>query len=350
MDTAQRDRAGVLKQLVDAGPRARFFPAIAMLEQLFPSAPPLGQDGPPRLEPVRFRHDPSLRFSAGDITSIQLVALPATEQAAARHVIEVVTTFLGLTGSISPLPNYISDSVQAEDPEHATRRDFLDVFHHRAISLLFRGVTRLSIPRAHEAHATSVWIKRALCLAGIDTFEAPATRALPLSQLLPMLPLLIGRARGARTLRAALTQVIGTALGRDVQIDIVENVEGWVGLGPDQRTLLGRSNGRLGIDANLGVRARERSGRFGVRIGPLTQADYERLRPGSEVVALIQDTVQIFTRNAVDYDLELVLHDDTATAFSLGGKPAAALGRTTWLAGRTSARSVTRRDAHRTAA
>jgi len=347
MDSAQRDRAGVLKQIVDAGPRGRFFPTIALLERLFPSSPALGTDGPPRLEPIRFRHDPSLRFSAGDMSGIRFIALPATDQGPARHIIEVVTTFLGLTGSISPLPNFVADAVQAEDPEHPIRRDFLDVFHHRAISLLFRGVSRLSIPRAHESHATSTWIKRSLCLAGIDSYEAPATRALPLAQLLPMLPLLVGRARGARTLRTALRQVVGTLLERDIAIEIVENVEGWVHLAADQRTALGRANGRLGIDANLGVRARERSGRFVVRVGPLTQGDYDRFDPGGDALALIQDTVQIFTRNAVDYDLELVLNAETATAFRLG---AGVLGRTAWLGGRTAARSVTRRDAHRTAA
>lgn len=349
MEPKERDRAGVLKSIFESGSTSRFFALLSLLEQLFPEAPRLGLDGPARREPIRLRHDPELRFSDGDIAAVRAIVVPGTDAASKRHVIEIVTTFLGLTGTASPLPSFMTESVVLEDRDRPVRRDFLDVFHHRAISLLFRGVARLSIPREHTATATTVWVKRGLCLGGIDAYDVPATRVLPVSQVVQLLPLLVGRARGARTLRTALRHVLAPALGPSAHVELVENVEGWVELEEGQRMFLGTSNCSLGESTHLGVRARERSGKFGIRIGPLGVDAYDRFLPGGDLSAIVRETVQLFTRNPVDYDLELMIGTESSVAFALSEHNPAALGRTTWLGGQSAARTVTLRDAQRAA-
>jgi len=347
MDTAERNRASILKNLIDQGGRSRFFPSINLLERLFENAPRLGMDGPPRLESVRFRHDPSLRFAAGDIASIKLVSIPESGLNPARHVIQVETAFLGLTGTSSPLPSYIAEQIAHEDPDSPIRRDFLDVFHHRAISLFYRGVARACMPREHTSRKTSVWIQRGLTLAGIDAYDVAPTKVVPASSLLRMLPLLVGRARSARALQTALRHVLKPALAEGSAVTLIENLPGWLDIEPADRMALGQKNHALGTSTHLGVRAPERSGRFGIRIGPLQLANYGRFLPGGDQLPLIRETTQIFTRNPVDYDLELVVAANAVPSFHLTSENPAALGRTTWLAGEQSERVVVVSEAHR---
>lgn len=339
MDTAERNRTRLLKQLIERGGKGRFFATVDLLERLFAEAPRVGGAGPPRLELIRFRHHPGLAFSAGDIHSLRVLHMPASGNDPARHVVEAETTFLGLTGSISPLPSYIAEQVLLEDVDNPIRRDFLDVFHHRALSLLYRGVARVSMPREHTAKKTSVWIRRGLALGGVDAYEHTPTKVLPVAALLRLLPLLVARSRGARSLQTALRHVLAPALD-DAQVSIVENLEGWLELPTEDQMLLGKANHALGQRTHLGIRTPERSGKFALEIGPLRIGNYQRFLPGGDQLSVIRETVQMFTRNPVDYDLHLVVGADAVPSFALSMEHPAILGRTTWLAGKHSARTV----------
>lgn len=347
MDTPERDRARLLKALLELGPRGRFLPTVDLLERLFPTAARVGGEGPPRQEALRFRSDPSLGFAAGDIRRTRVVRVPGGALEPPRHVVEVEATFLGLTGSSSPLPNHILEQVLQDDADDGLKRDFLDVFHHRLISLLYRGVARGSLPREHTARTTSVWIKRALTLGGIDAYDVPVARKVPTATVLQMLPLLVGRARGARALRTAIRHVLSPALGPGTTVDIVENVQGWLDIAPAERLALGRANHALGRTTHLGARAPERSGKFAIRVGPLRMADYRRFLPGGDQLPLLREAVQLMTRNAVDFDVQLVVGSDAAPAFTLSASSPGSLGRTTWLGGAVGERVVVVADAQR---
>src|SRR5262249_23771600 len=131
--------------VLKAAPHSTFFHIVALLERLTPDAVRVGGDGPPSGEKIRFRHDHELNFSAGDIASARVRLLP---QSAERYldepkaVYEVTTTFLGLTGTMSPLPTYMAEEVLHEDDKRPARRDFLDIFHHRFISFFYRAVAK----------------------------------------------------------------------------------------------------------------------------------------------------------------------------------------------------------------
>ncbi|HEY0092707.1 MAG TPA: type VI secretion system baseplate subunit TssG, partial [Archangium sp.] len=89
--------------------RLGFFQLVAFLERLTSEATRVGELGPVLQERIRFRHDPSLGFSSGDVSDVALRQVPVQEDdaLARRPLFEVVTTFLGLTGSASPLPMYV---------------------------------------------------------------------------------------------------------------------------------------------------------------------------------------------------------------------------------------------------
>ena len=117
-------------ELEDRAPGASFFALVAHLERALGGAR-LGGDGRAEDERLRLRHDPSLAFQAGEVASVGV-------DAHGRTTIE--TTFLGLSGAVGPLPVFLREEVACEDPDRGVRRDLLDVFHHRALSLLYRGV------------------------------------------------------------------------------------------------------------------------------------------------------------------------------------------------------------------
>ena len=83
-------------------------------------------------ELLRFRHDPAMAFAAGDVS-----ALEASPAGAA-----LTTAFLGLSGPLGALPNYLCEEVIQEDDETPVRRGLTDVFHHRFIGLFYRLVSR----------------------------------------------------------------------------------------------------------------------------------------------------------------------------------------------------------------
>ena len=340
MDATERDRARLLKAVLDLGARGRFVATVDMLERLFPDAARVGLDGPARSEAVRFRSDVSLGFAAGDLKSVGVERVPSPS-GPDRHVIRVEATFMGLAGSSSPLPNYLVEDILADSLEGSVRRDFLDVFHHRLISLLYRGMTRASMPREETTRTPSAWRRRALALGGIDSYDASPTRFVPVETVLRMLPLFVGRARSARSMRTALRHVLSPALGPDATVELVENLAGWLEIERADRVQLGKANHALGKNMHIGSRAPERSGRFAVRIGPLDLDNYARFLPGGDQLPVVRETVQLFTRSTVEYDVQLVVSAKAAPTFQLSASRPAPLGRTTWLGGSAHERIVT---------
>src|SRR5690349_16982663 len=102
-----------------------FFALISTLERLQPSAERVGGYGPVAQEALRFRNDPSMGFSASDVSDAAIIKVDGAG-GRSREVVEVTTTFLGLTGSVSPLPLHIPAEVAHESGPRNVQRDFLD--------------------------------------------------------------------------------------------------------------------------------------------------------------------------------------------------------------------------------
>jgi type VI secretion system protein ImpH len=314
----------------------RFVPLVALLEQLTSGAVRVGGDGPPAEEAIRFRHDPSLIFSSGDVSQVRLV--PRVDEwgqshGGPKHVFEVVTTFLGLTGASSPLPGYMVEEIAQEDQDRPLRQQFLDLFHHRLLSLLYRALTRY-MPEAEATRAgDDVWTRRVLALAGLDTYERGPSVGLSRSQLLRLAPLLATRARTARTLELALSDVLREDLG-EARVTVRQFAGSWVEVDSEQRMMLGKLNSHLGRTSMLGGKLFDRAGKFIIGISPLEGGTYHRLLPEGDLSPLVREVVALVVRDPLECALELGVHEDVLGAFQLKRKNAARLGRNTYLGGR----------------
>ncbi|NOX53111.1 MAG: type VI secretion system baseplate subunit TssG [Planctomycetes bacterium] len=99
---------------------------------------PVGQDGPPDREPVRFRTLPSHTFPPSSICSLEL--RKPEEELPPGPLAQVTVSFLGLIGPNGALPHhYTSLVIERLRAKDRSLRDFLDLFNHRLISLFYRA-------------------------------------------------------------------------------------------------------------------------------------------------------------------------------------------------------------------
>jgi len=323
--------------VLTAAPNSSFFHIVALMERLTMEAVRIGDDGPPSKERIRFRHDYDLGFHAGDIAKAEVKELPRNAEGFLEAPIpyfDVRTTFLGLTGTISPLPLYIAEEILHEDDTNPVRRDFLDVFHHRLISLFYRSITKYMPAREHVTHSADIWMRRALFLTNLDPDISTRNLDVHPSVLVRLAPLLAGRGRGPRVLALALREVLREPLEPDGTVHIDQFAGGWIEVDEDQRMAIGMRNCRLGSEAILGKRAFDQSGRFGIRIGPLHSHNYKRFTRDGDLLPVVKNVVELCTKEALDFDVRLELAADAVPSFTLSaGEGGAELGRDTRLRG-----------------
>lgn len=307
MEARDRDPAAALtwEEYSVAAPRS-FFGLVSFLERVTAGASPIGGAGPAHREAIRFHHDPDLGFHAADVRSVEIAEDPRR--------FEVLTTFLGLSGTASPLPPYIAEGILFDTFEQGTQRDFLDLFHHRAISLLYRSVIRLNPARVHRSDASDPWLLRLLGLAGI---QPDPGLALQPRHLMVLIPILTKRARGAAALRVAVAAILRDELP-DLDVRIRELAGQWLNVDEDQFTRLGARNHALGELTVLGRRVYDRRGRFAVRIGILTRDQADLFAEGQLLLDRLRAAVGLILRDPLEYDLELELHESAAETMRIG--------------------------------
>ncbi len=344
----KRTASDLLAALGEALPKARhasFFSVLRLLERLLAGRPRIGSARSPDEELIRFRHDPSLGFNASDFSSIVLGKAHASGKddpngTGQREILEITSTFLGLSGSVSPLPPYFADEVAREDPYTPHRQTFLDIFHHRLVSLFYRSAVRYNLPSEFVSDATDKWSRRILSLSGVatDQFSGNARAGesvLSNAQLLTLTPLLATHVRSAHGLELGLSRILQAELA-DVTIKVSQFLGGWMKLGNPQRMCLGRFNCELGNTTVLGERVFDAASRVQLTIGPLTRESYERFLPDGDLYHTTSKVVRIFSDNLLEFQLELVMASGTAPGLCLlSSNPTSSLGRNTWLGQRT---------------
>ena len=85
--------------LLKGAPRFSFFQAVRLLQAVYRDAPRVGRQGPVDRERIRFRPVLDFAFASSDVAAIR-----ETELEDGSTGVEVLTTFLSLYGTASPLP------------------------------------------------------------------------------------------------------------------------------------------------------------------------------------------------------------------------------------------------------
>jgi type VI secretion system protein ImpH len=308
----------------------------------------LGHGADPNREALRLRAAVHFKFPPRELAE--------AHRSTPDRPAELIANFFSLAGANAPLPDWVAELLlQQERHQDPGLRDFLDIFHHRLLALLYRvrlhyrpwldpallgsgshntgsqSSTRPDLSRARNAMA-----QRLLSFAGLGLPELQGRLGIPDEELLPFAGLLWHRPRSVH----GLTRILEYALG--VPVAARENRGVWRTLEPEDRTHLGsrrpipgqpRSpdpghNHVLGRTAILGRRVWDAQGRFDLILGPLTLVQFERLLPGQPDLHRLAAMVRFYSGDLMDVGIELHLQPEQAPAARLG---AARLGWDAWV-------------------
>ncbi len=333
-EARRRSKKGSAEErLLAAGGHYNFFVSVSMLERLTPQAIRVGGEGPYSGESIRFRHAHDLTFSAGELAKIERVRVPQSSDQmldTPTYRYEITTAFLGVTGAMTPMPLYIAEELAQEDEGARIQRDFLDLFHHRLVSLVYRVGIKFDFAREYTNDADDAWSRRMLALAGLDSYENFRLRHLSRRQMLRLAPLLASKVRSARVLGLAVADVAREAL-EGAGVDVVQFTGDWTALDPEQRISLGIENSDLGINTVLGIECFHRAGKATIRIGPLRE-NFRRFLADGDMFPAICELVGVMSPEPIEYELDLVLVD--RPPFVLGKKEGGRVGFDSWLSSR----------------
>jgi type VI secretion system protein ImpH len=241
-----------------------FFTAVDCIENAFPDAVRVGQQGPVSRERLRFCAHLSLCFPASDV-----VAIEAETTVDGSLQVRLTQSFIGLFGPASPLGSYLTERLLHNDNQQLAR-GFLDLIHHRMVSLMVRGHRKY-----HPANGGSEgqrFLDRMLQITGLEAND----HALPGQRLLAFAGLIGRTGVAAETMAAVVSAWVGGA-----EAHAEPCLARWTTLPNEAQTFLGRG-GRLGRDTIAGRSIRNRTTAFGLTIGPLPAADFNALIPGGK--------------------------------------------------------------------
>ena len=318
----QRQHDDLVALLQGEGRRFGFFQAVQLMHRLIPNTTPVGELGPPDTEPVRFKHDPDLIFQPGDIARVEII-----EKKGGGLRAVMTTTFLGLTGTASPLATVFAEEVlRAEAQEETSLGAFYDLFHHRLVSLFYRTWKKYRFEAGFRADASDAFSRRMLTFVGVDMAGAVPTRGLTPLQILGLAPLASSRTRPARTLQIVLERFLP-----GVKVGIDQFVLRRVQVRDDDRCLVGKQNNVLDANFTIGRTVADRSGRFRIVVGPVDYPTFESLMPGGRQHAQLRNVIYQFVPAHLEPELELILGTENAPQFQLAGERGSRLGVTTHL-------------------
>lgn len=330
-EAARRRAASAEGELLDLLARAGgapwefdFFQLIRRVEALAAAAhgsPGLGRSATPREDPVRFGQEASLAFAARTISSVRTRA----------GLTRVSVNFMGLLGPQGPMPLHFTDYVRLRELHHQdpTWGRFLDVFHHRMVSLLYRAWVMNRPIAARDATAAGRpeqdrFATYVGSLFGLGMGSLVGRDAVPDDGKRKFAARLANQTRSAEGLRSILRDWFG------VPVRIEEFVGRWSDLPGQYRTRLGqRGAAELGRTSIAGSRVWECQSTVRLVLGPMGRERYERLLPGGEGYERLRAWIRMFGGDELGWEAVLVLRRDEAPEPRLGG--GVRLGYSLWL-------------------
>ncbi len=303
----------LLQELKDKPHRFDFAQAVSLLERYAASRKTrvtrVGQSGPIGNEAVRFVHTTSLAFPIGSIES----ALPGRQLDS--EFMELKTTFFGLLGLRSPLPDFYTRELFFDESEKAAvARNFLNIFYHNLISLAYRAIVKYRYDLEFFVEGRESLSEKVLALMGLLADETSA----PLKRYVEIF---------SRSYRSA--QALGKLLSDyfETPCRVEEFIDRWVIRGETDQTFLGQYRTFVGLDFVLGDRTLDCNGTFRICFEVSTLDVYESFLPSGKHFHRLVELVNLFLAEPLTFEIQLVLTEQIQPSGFLGSQ----LGFTSWL-------------------
>lgn len=346
-----REDPHLIRELLEAPYRFDFFQAVRMLEHCRreQDGKPrdhhfeghgVGRDVRPGDEAVRFRALPSLSFPAAAVNAIR-DARAAGNLDTKSPSIEMIVTFLGLTGPSGALPRHYTEALlQRIREKDFALRDFLDLFNHRLISLFYRAWEKYRLPvsfersRLDDATGEPDPITLALyCLDGLGTRGLRGRLDVADEVLLHYSGHLAHFPRSALALECLLSDHL------DLPVSVLQCQGQWLILEPDDlafmpsATLPSGTNNQLGVNLVIGERVWDIQSKFRIRVGPLTWREFQSLMPNGTALRPLCQVTRFYAGPTLDFDVQPLLRSDQVRPCRLASHvdEGPYLGWNTWL-------------------
>jgi type VI secretion system protein ImpH len=298
-----------------------FFQAVLVLEKIKGDSAPVGMFLEPKQEVVRFGVHPSLAFPASEIQELECEGDQPF----------MLVNFMGLTGPSGVLPQPYTVLIQERGQlRDRSLRDFLDLFHHRWISLFFRAWKKYRFPIRWSDEKTRDRIREYMfALVGMATPHLQGRLAIADESLVYYAGLIGLESRPA----VALEQLLNDYFG--VRVVVEQFCGAWYSLGPDAVCAFEDNEDsceQLGLGAVVGDEVWDQQSRVRIRLGPLSLSEYDMFLPGRTGHARLRALTRFYSRDQMDFEVQLVLKRQDVPQCMVGGpEPPIQLGWTTWV-------------------
>ncbi|REG49306.1 type VI secretion system ImpH/TssG family protein/type VI secretion system VasI/ImpG family protein [Paraburkholderia sp. BL6669N2] len=281
-----------------------------------PHIDPVGTARRPQAEPFRLGQAPSLAFAPREIADVREV----------NGRLKIRLLSLGMFGPNGPLPIHVTEIAREREQNRrdATLVNFLDIFHHRYLTLLYRAWASAQAAAGLDRKDDETFSFFVASLAGHDPAEI-AGRPFPGHARLAASAHLVREARNPDGLRATLEQYF------DVPVAIEEYVFHWLEMAPASHSYLGKpvESSTLAMGAMLGEQVPDRQHRFRIVLGPLDLQAYLRFTAQGVDLPKLVECVREFVGRGYRWELELRIKPQGAPPAVLGGTEQ--LGWSSWL-------------------
>lgn len=295
-----------------------FYQALRKLEAEHPEKPRIGQSVKASDDPMRFCQKPSLRFEPATLAGFT--------RATAKSKDRLFVAFFGLLGPHGPMPLHLTEYIRGRELQDndPTPARFLDLFHHRLISLFYRAWRVNNQAASHDRPEDDRFVNYIGSLIGIGTSKVQHRDSIEDLAKLHYSGRLSAQSKNAEGLQAILEDYF------HIRVEIIEFVGLWVPLPKENQLKLGKSpkTGTLGKTAIVGSKTWEVQHKFRIRMGPMGLKDYQRMLPGGNSLNRLRDWVRNYVGDELGFEVQLILKKEEVPKLRPG--VIGQLGWTTW--------------------
>ena len=311
---------GLLAQLKEKPYEFGFFHALRLLECMNSKGPRLGESKKPADDPIRLAQDPEMTFAAATLSRY--------EESAKQQIPRLLVRFLGLLGPNGPLPLHLTEFARARQrpPYHDhCFAWFLDIFHHRMLSLFYRAWAINEPTVSYDRPESDRFSLYVGALAGRGMPAMLQQDEMPAASKLYYCGLLANQARNAEGLQMMVHGFFG------IPARVMEFIGEWLTPRAKHLCRLGidRSGCVLGQSAFIGVQVWSCQHKFRIALGPMDYDDYLSFLPAGPRLQHLKALVRNYAGDELAWDVNLILQREETPSTRLNGH--FRLGWTTWL-------------------
>ncbi len=311
----RKQNTSIAERLFAESQTFSFFKAVRLLEELSTGAGELGKTLEPGKEPVRFSVKPGFAFPPCEINSIE-------SREDGPPVMSVA--FMGMIGPSGVMPYWFNEMALNRNREKDfSLTSFLDIFHHRLITLFYLAWKRSRFAENYSEDHTDRLSAMLLSLTGLGSKWLLEISGLPAERFL----FYTGQLSRPAPSVSSLTAVISSMTGTDVSLDQFR--ERSIKLTPEDMTSLGTANAALGVNTVVGSEVTDMQTGFRVNIGPMGYDEYLKFLPGGDMSEPVKAMVRFSAGIEYEYDLKIILKKEEVPPLGLG--LGYRVGQTTWM-------------------